>query len=454
MKHQPTTEIELLQKISLLEKRIKDLERSETDCELVEKGLRSSRQQLELVVNACPDSFFLKDLDLRYQFVNNAGTEFFGRDKTDILGRTDVELMPERIAAAREDSDRLAIHEKRVVVTVEPMEGRFYEVNRFPVIVDGQTVGVGGTIRDATERKRVEETLRQSKALLQTYLESAPDGIYMIDGEGNFLYGNRKNEEIIGYYRDELIGKNFAESNILPERDLKKAVESLQADINGRLTGPHELELINRDGHIVPVEISTSVLQHNDQKIILGFVRDITERKRAEEALRESEERFRTAIESSSDAIAMIKDGTQIYVNRRFLEIFGFERLDQVLGQPLSLVVHPDDWEKVAEISGRKQGNEQVTVQYEFKGVKTTSDVLFIEMSATRTSYKGEAITLVYLRDVTGKKHLEAQLLQSQKMEAIGTLAGGIAHDFNNSLTAIIGYGSFLKLDMGDDPKR
>jgi len=135
------------------------------------------------------------------------------------------------------------------------------------------------------ERLRVEKALKESETLLQTYMENAPDAIYTSDMKGTFLYGNRKSEEIIGYSRDELIGKSYLELNVLSEKSLNKAIELLQTSMEGKPTGPDEIELINKEGHLIPVEINTSVVQSVGQKIILGFVRDITERKIAEEKL-------------------------------------------------------------------------------------------------------------------------------------------------------------------------
>jgi PAS domain S-box-containing protein/putative nucleotidyltransferase with HDIG domain len=118
----------------------------------------------------------------------------------------------------------------------------------------------------------------------------------MNDLEGNFLYGNRKCEEITGYRREELIGKNFLELNILSKNSLDKAVQLIQANMEGRSTGPDEIELISKEGRLIPVEINTNVVQRRGQRIVLSFVRDITERKRAEGELQQTLESLRKAV--------------------------------------------------------------------------------------------------------------------------------------------------------------
>lgn len=175
------------------------------------------------------------------------------------------------------------------------------------------------------------------------------------------------------------------------------------------------------------------------------------DRKVFEEKLIESEERYRTSIENSNDGVAIVKKDNHLYVNKKFVQIFGYDSAEEIIGQPVTITVHPDDREKVRNINKKRQDDNGAPSRYEFKGIKKNGDVITIEVSATKTTYSGEPISLVYLRDVTERRNLEAQLLHAQKMEAVGQLAGGVAHDFNNILTAIIGYGSLLHMKMRDD---
>jgi len=140
--------------------------------------------------------------------------------------------------------------------------------------------------RSEAERLRAERALKEGEELLEAYLENAPDGIYINDLEGTFLYGNRKGQEITGYGREDLIGKKFLELGILQGASREKAAELFKINVTGKSTGPDELELISKEGRPVSIEITTSLVQHGDRKVVVGFVRDITDRKQAEAAIR------------------------------------------------------------------------------------------------------------------------------------------------------------------------
>ena len=138
---------------------------------------------------------------------------------------------------------------------------------------------------DITERKQVEEMLKQSEENLRAYLESAPDGVYINDLKGTFLYGNKKAEELTGYEREELMGKSFLKLKLLPVKHLAKASRLLALNAMGRPTGPDEFELIRKNGSRMWVEITTTPIKQRGRVVVIGFVRDITERKRIEEQL-------------------------------------------------------------------------------------------------------------------------------------------------------------------------
>jgi diguanylate cyclase (GGDEF)-like protein/PAS domain S-box-containing protein len=208
------------------------------------------------------------------------------------------------------------------------------------ILVVALLIGVGAgiglvwrqqNIRFYRERHAAAEALRESEELFKSYLEYAPDGVYMSDLEGNFLYGNRKCEEIIGYQHEELIGKNFLELNLLSENSLNIAVQLLQANMEGKPTGPDEIELVSKEGRLIPVEINTSVFQRMGQRIVLAFVRDITERRRIEEALQENRSRLADIVTFLPDAtLAIDKDKRIIIWNKAIEEMTGVPAAEMI----------------------------------------------------------------------------------------------------------------------------
>jgi two-component system, cell cycle sensor histidine kinase and response regulator CckA len=174
--------------------------------------------------------------------------------------------------------------------------------------------------------------------------------------------------------------------------------------------------------------------------VLLRENRHVLARIAAEETLKESEGRYRTAIEQSHDGVVILKGDTLFYANQKYIEIFGYDKSEEVVGRSVSITIHPDDRSRVLDINWKRQAGEPVPSHYEFRGIKKNGEAILIEVSATRTVYHGEVVSVVYLRDVTSRKALEAELFRSRNLESIGMLAGGIAHDFNNLLAAVIGH--------------
>ncbi|MHB8085198.1 MAG: PAS domain S-box protein [Dehalococcoidia bacterium] len=199
---------------------------------------------------------------------------------------------------ARENLDRVLSKGETVIEEAysggELLSRRFFDVSHSPIINRaGNIDGVLVIAQDITERKKAEEALFESEDQLRSSLENAPDGVYMNDHEGNFLYVNRKCEEISGYQREEVIGKNFLEVNLIPENDLTRAAELFQDTIKGGPTSSVALELIRKDGRRIPIEIRANVVRYKGQAVMLSFLRDVSERKRVESALQESEQSYR-----------------------------------------------------------------------------------------------------------------------------------------------------------------
>jgi len=143
------------------------------------------------------------------------------------------------------------------------------------------------------------------------------------------------------------------------------------------------------------------------------------ERKLAEESLLESEERYRTVVEHSNDGVALVSAGEHIYVNRKFLEMFGYEKSEEIEGKPHSLTVHPDDVETVVKYDRKRRKGEPVPSKYEVRGVRKDGTLIFVEISAAVARFLGQPVTLAYFRDVTHRRRLEEKLRTMSIMDEL-----------------------------------
>jgi len=265
-----------------------------TERKQAEEGLLESEERFRSIVENSHDGIMILDDAHRFIYVNDelcriakySREEVIGQDFRKFIDEESKQLVAERYIRRQRGEKIPPRYEFNIVC--KDGEKRRVEISSTTIKDSAGRVKTVAQILDVTERKRAEEKLRQSEEKLKTYLESAPDGVYINDLKGTFLYGNKKAEEIIGYRKEELIGKNFLKLNLLPAKYLAKAGKLLALNAIGRPTGPDELELIGKDGTRIWVEISTTPVKHGEEKTeVIGFVRDITERKEAENALRE-----------------------------------------------------------------------------------------------------------------------------------------------------------------------
>ena len=197
------------------------------------------------------------------------------------------------------------------------------------------------------------------------------------------------------------------------------------------------------------------VLKSNLKRLVpvvnraLQEAKDKAERKLAEKALRDSEERYGTMFNSSPNAVFVHKGGVIHYINETALKIFGYTG-DEVIGKTVFEFIADDSKDLVAKNMQRRLAGEYVE-SYEVKLITKSKETRYFLINSSVIPYEKEKAFLVMLSDITERKKLEAQLIQAQKMEAVGQLAGGIAHDFNNILQALIGYGHVLKMKMKED---
>jgi len=317
---------------------------------------------------------------------------------------------------------------------------------------------VGNIITDITEPKRLQDALRESEEKYRLLADNITDNIWMLDlGTLSFSYVSPSVLGITGYTAKEAVA--FQLQDTLTPSSMKLATEILGEELSreSRKADPLrsrtlELEQYHKDGTTVWTEVSMRFIRDIEGRTsaILGVTRDVTERKQAEEALQESEERFRQLFDLSPLAVALTdaETGKMSDVNESFCSLSKYSK-DDLLGRTTTeLGFFSREWRdrftRELQAFGKIHGLE---MDYKTKDGSIHQAVVFSKV----IQLAGETLILTALLDVTEQKSLQDQLQQAQKMEAIGTLAGGIAHDFNNILGGIIGYAELGKMKLPEE---
>jgi two-component system, cell cycle sensor histidine kinase and response regulator CckA len=310
----------------------------------------------------------------------------------------------------------------------------------------GRPAEVLGVSRDATARVQAERTLARRERQLRSVLETALDGFWLVDEQGAFLEVNDAACALSGYSRDELLGMRVTDldADHSPEQ-VQARMERVRACGSERFEARHR----RRDGSLVDVEVSIRHLADDGGRLFC-FLRDVGGRKRAQEAVRRSEERFRALIERSSEAIQVLDDqGRYRFWSRNGTEATGWTS-EEVLGSSPLERVHEEDRPRLEAMLRRLMTAPGAIDRSAYRFRHRDGTWLHVE-SVARNLLGDPAVqgVVVNSRDVTAERALEEQLRQAQKLESVGRLAGGVAHDFNNLLTVILSCADALQDRLG-----
>jgi PAS domain S-box-containing protein len=351
------------------------------------------------------------------------------------------------------------------------LEPRFYQTYWFYGLV---FITLGGTVFGAyrlrvrqllerkneleqyvLEREKAEDALAEERNLLRTLIDNMPDRIYAKDLESRFIICNKALAARMGTANpDEIVGKS--DFDFLPH-DLAEKFRNDELVIiqSGQPLINCEEPMDNSTGE-TRWNLATKVPLRDNQGNIIGIVglgRDITERKHAEEALKESEKRYRYLVEHSPNSIAIHREEKFIYVNAAAIKLFGAKDSAELIGRSFFNFIHPDYKETVHQRILKALEESKAIPLTEEKFLRLDGGVVDVEVVTLPIILEGKPAMQVVANDITERKKLQQELAQSQKMQSIGTLAGGIAHDFNNILNIILGYTTLLYKYKSDDQK-
>jgi PAS domain S-box-containing protein len=319
-------------------------------------------------------------------------------------GRPSKEKSREMIAQAlRAGSHSFEWTHRRLNGDTFPADVLFTRMN-----FEGQ-VSLQATVRDITERRQYEKRL----TLFRTLLDSASDAIEVVDPVTlRFIDVNDSGCKALGYERDELMSMRVPDIVAAPfsEEDHRRHDEQMRQSGRARFETVHR----RKDASTFPVEIS-SMLVELDKSYLVAIVRDITERKRAEQVLAQSEQRFRSLVEQSVAGIYIVQHGRLAYVNPRFANIFGYESAEELTGTEPLLLVAEQDRAMVAERIRSRLCGESESVSYTFTAVRKDGSQIEVGVHGTLASHGGRPAIIGLIQDVSEKKRADEQIQRHVK---------------------------------------
>jgi two-component system cell cycle sensor histidine kinase/response regulator CckA len=421
-----------------------------------ERAGEEAEKEIRLLAQtvACArDAVCLTDLEGTILFVNEAFLHAHGFEEEDLLGQAIVTVY----------SARLPAEETAWTISPTITEGWHGEVlhrrkdgSEFPVELwtsmvkndVGEAVAVVGVLRDITERKHAEMALRESEELFRTLVESSPVAMVISsDVEGKILYINPKFTSLFGYTLEDIPDVDHWWPLAYPEEEYRKRIATewgrhikLAIKSNSEIQ-PIETRVRCKDGNTKYIELAQSSL--GERNIV--FFTDLTLHRQAEEAVRISEEKYRSLYEESKDVVYIsLPEGNLVDINPAGLELFGYASKEEILQVKIDRDLYADSrqreqLQRLMEEEGFVKDFEEVLVR------KDGGRINILETATAVRDDRGRPVLYRgIMRDVTKQRQLEQVLSHAQKMESIGTLASGIAHDFNNILAIILGHAALL----------
>ena len=285
----------------------------------------------------------------------------------------------------------------------------------------------------ASEVKRTEEVVRQSELAAAAVIEGMSDGVMLVNMKGGIVYVNKAFEKLLGYKASELMGRSALElPTYSKSKDRQRAREYLLTVIANNSTVPIDMSAITKGGVEIPINFTASVIRDSRGKprTLVAVVRDVSERKRAEETLRDSEELSRGMLEAATSGIYLLQDGRFQYVNPLFEQISGYT-LDELKGLYSLDYVHPEDREKVRE-KAIDVLKGQSSLPYEFRLIKKDSELIWVLDRVASIQYKGKRSVLGTIMDVTERKKAEDEVrLYTGQLETLFNIGATVSQTLN-----------------------
>ncbi len=390
------------------------ISRDISDRRQAEQALREKTEELDRYFTHSLDMFCIADTDGYFRRLNPQWETVLGYALNELEGRRFFDFVhPDDLEATLEAVTRLVRQEQVLNFTnrYRCKDGTFRWIEWRSSSPYGKIIYAAA--RDITEHTRIEESLKQSEEKFRMAFRTSPDAINLNRAsDGLYIDINEAFTKIVGYTREEAIGKTSLELGIweYPE-DRKRLVDMLKKQ---GIAENVEVRFRMKNGNIRTGLMSSCLLNINKEKIILSITRDITEYRKTQEALRESESKFRNFAEQSLVGIYLMQDNVFRYINPKFAEIFGYSVNEILEAKSFQDLAHPDDWPYVEEQIRRRLSGEIKSVRYKFRGIKKSRELIHIEVFGSSIFFREKPAVTGTLMDITERKHAEDRLRESE----------------------------------------
>ncbi len=427
-----------------------------------EDNLKESEERHRLLLLNSPDLIILQNKNGDVDYISPHVETITGYDEEEFVGKNFPEIIHpddlEEIIVANQTA-----MQGNTIVNVEYRiihkngETKWLSHTTRPIVVDGKLISVQSNIRDITESKKAETELRESKETLNRMFQFTDYMVCIADLEkGYFTKLSPAFEKHLGWTEEEMLSKPILDF-IYPD-DMQKTADVIRDQTErGDAILNFENRYVTKEGSVRWLEWAAHPFP--EEGITYSVAYDITERKKAEQDLKESEELYRTLVQTSTDGVILTDlEGNYIFCNEKHANILGYKSENLIGKNGFSFIVPSDQETAKKYVGGLFSENNSDSIVLNLR--KKDGTVITTEHSAAliKDGFGKETGIMCLTRDITEKrkaeeerKIIETKLLQSQKMETIGRLAGGVAHDFNNLLAAIVGNAELIKEELHPD---